>query len=147
MSNAPQEIALEYLKRLSLAFRGLSASYIDLLSPDVLVTIPGSTPISGAVHGLDALADLGAKVGAFMTIDPEFNIFVERVVAEGEKVAILARGRGEAASGRPYNNQYLFFFRIVDGKIVELFENCDSATINWAIFNKDYVQRRKEACR
>lgn len=137
-----KEVALDYLRKLSQTFRGEGAPYVELLHEDIKMNLLGKTPISGSVNGLAELIALGQAVGAYFKLDPEFDIFPERVIEQGDRVAVVAHGRGEAASGRPYNNCYLFFFTIRDGRISDLHEICDTALINWALFNKDYVNSR-----
>ncbi len=52
---------------------------------------------------------------------------IKTVTSEGNRVAVEADSDGVLASGKPYNNQYVFFFYFDDdGKIIEFREYWDT---------------------
>jgi ketosteroid isomerase-like protein len=51
----------------------------------------------------------------------------ERFIADGDIVAVEARGDNYSASGERYDNQYCLIFRFEDGKIAEMREYMDTA--------------------
>jgi len=71
---------------------------------------------------------------------PLFALFADtytntahRFIAEGEYVVIESRGKVTTRSGKPYHNQYCQVCRLVDGKIVELIEYCETALVDAAL--------------
>jgi uncharacterized protein len=51
----------------------------------------------------------------------------ERFIADGDIVAVEARGDNYSASGERYDNEYCLIFRFEDGKIAEMREYMDTA--------------------
>jgi uncharacterized protein len=51
----------------------------------------------------------------------------ERFIADGDIVAVEARGDNCSASGERYDNHYCLVFRFAEGKIVEMREYMDTA--------------------
>jgi len=53
-----------------------------------------------------------------------------RIIADGEYVVVESRGKVTTKAGKPYHNQYCQVFRLIDDKIVEVVEYCDTALID-----------------
>ena len=51
----------------------------------------------------------------------------EEIIAEGDRVVVLARGEVKTVRGEDYNNSYCFVLRMRGGRIVEVREYCDTA--------------------
>ena len=49
------------------------------------------------------------------------------IIAEDDRVVVLARGEVKTVRGEDYNNSYCFVLTMRDGKIVELREYMDTA--------------------
>ena len=63
--------------------------------------------------------------GAHRKIDRVTTV-AHRFIADGDHVAVEARGANITRDGRPYYNSYCFVFRLADGKLAELTEYMDS---------------------
>jgi ketosteroid isomerase-like protein len=98
------------------------------LHPEVVWHLPPFTrqkPIVGAGAVLQFLREGAAAVyeSNSLTLKPELI-----AVCQG-KASCLATIRGRLKDGRPYENQYAFFARMVAGKITEVWEILDSALL------------------
>jgi ketosteroid isomerase-like protein len=58
---------------------------------------------------------------------------IDRLIAEGDYVAMQARGRATSRSGRPYNNTYCIVARIADGKVKEMTDYADTELVTSAL--------------
>jgi len=80
--------------------------------------------LAGA-HDMAETARLAKKAISRFPKGMEFDILT--VTAEGNRVAIEAESRATLANGKPYHNQYVFFFYFDDeGKITEFREYWDT---------------------
>ena len=99
--------------------------------------IAGSTSVSGTTRGFEELME---KLGPVMgLIDGPVEIELGEMVAEGEWVVAIGKGKGKGKTGLAYNNEYVFWYRIRDGKIVESREYGDTALVETALFGKKLV--------
>ena len=67
----------------------------------------------------------------------------EYFLADGDIVAVEARGDNYSASGERYDNQYCMVWRIENGKIKLIKEYCDSALVERVL--GPFPQERKRA--
>lgn len=103
------------------AFEGWSAgngNVFDLLSPDVRWTIHGSGPVAGTYNGIQdftqrASAPLVSRLAS--TLKPELR----HIWASGDMVIIRFDASAITTSGAPYNNQFVWIFRMKDGSVTE----------------------------
>jgi ketosteroid isomerase-like protein len=103
------------------------------MAEEITWTIIGSTPISGVFHGRqEVLEGIVRPLGAALEGHVDFTF--ERFIAEDEHVVMLARGRGTAKSGQPYDNTYCIVSRISNGKIHEMTDYVDTELIRSALF-------------
>jgi ketosteroid isomerase-like protein len=58
---------------------------------------------------------------------PGFGIYPLEYMQEGNRIVMIAKGRGCNIYGIPYNNTYFFFFEVVNGKIVRAIEDLDAS--------------------
>ena len=111
--------------------KGNAPAFLNALADDVHFTIIGTTKYSGTFNGKQELVNkllqpLGAQIEGGLTIAPE------NFIAEGDFVAMQARGKSMAKSGKPYNNTYCQVFRIANGKVQELTEYLDTELVTSA---------------
>lgn len=75
----------------------------------------------------DAIVDEFLKPvrdAVFVPGDPKVSI--DLLVADDDAVAVETAGTGKLRGGGDYDNRYAWFFRVKDGKIVEIREYLDS---------------------
>lgn len=63
----------------------------------------------------------------FANFTTDYRNYAEEIIADGDRVVVLARGEVKTVRGEDYNNEYCFVFRMRDRKIVEVREYCDTA--------------------
>jgi ketosteroid isomerase-like protein len=111
--------------------KGNGDAFLNALADDVSFTIIGSTKYSGTFKGKQELinkllAPLNAQVEGGMTITPD------NLIADGDFVAMQARGKALSKNGRRYDNTYCHVFRFANGKIQEVTEYLDTELITSA---------------
>ncbi len=117
-------------KRLMQAiFEGLAVgdgrAFVAALADDVTMRVTGQYSWSRTFEGKAVLLrDLYGHVGSLMA-RPGRTI-AERFIADGDLVAVEAKGDMELKDGRRYDNDYCLVYRLKDGKIVEIREYQDS---------------------
>ena len=70
-----------------------------------------------------------------------------RFIAEGDHVAVEARGANTTKAGRPYCNSYCFVFRVADGKLAEVTEYMDSELVTAVLGDPEWAFPSARACR
>jgi ketosteroid isomerase-like protein len=108
--------------------KGNADAFLGALADNVRFTIIGSTKFSGTFNGKQefinkVLAPLGAQLegGLSMTVD--------NLIAEGDYVAMQARGKSNTKSGGTYNNTYCQVFKLNNGKVQEATEYLDTEVV------------------
>lgn len=101
-----------------------------LLDEDVRWSWPVSVSIRWGwprpVVGRDeTLARLAPEVSAFRDGSTTWEVL--QVLVDGDRVAVAVERRATRADGRPYNVEYVFLLRFVDGRIVEALDTIDTA--------------------
>ena len=100
--------------------------------------IAGSTPVSGKTTGFE---ELGQKLAPVMELlDGPVEVDLIDMVADDTSVVVLCHGSGKGKTGLPYNNEYVFWYTIRNGKIVESKEFGDTALVETALFGKVLVE-------
>jgi ketosteroid isomerase-like protein len=111
--------------------KGNAPAFLNALADDVRFTIMGTTKYSGTFNGKQEvitklLQPLTAQLEGGLTITPE------NFIADGDFVAMQARGKSTTKSGKPYNNTYCQVFRIANGKVQEMTEYLDTELVTSA---------------
>lgn len=105
--------------------RGNPIPYRDALSEDVRMTHAGRSPWSREWVGkAELLKDLYGYVRSLL-VDP-VRLTIKNVLADGERVAVLASGKATTRKGEAYDNEYCIVYRLQNGKIVEILEHMDT---------------------
>lgn len=108
--------------------QGNSKPFVESLADDVRWTIIGTTKWSRTFDGKQAvLTELIGPLRAQFT-DP-IRVTAHRFIAEGDNVAVEARGQATTKAGKAYNNTYCWVFRLADSKVQELTEYMDTALV------------------
>jgi hypothetical protein len=128
-------MAADVKERLRRAYEDVSAgnpaTLVELLAPDVVYRLIGTTAFSGTMRSREeVMARLLAPLGAALATPIVFRI--DRLVAEGDCVAVQGEGRAKLRSGAPYDNTYCFVFRFAGERVVELTEYLDTALVTRA---------------
>jgi ketosteroid isomerase-like protein len=114
--------------------KGNAQAFLNNMADDVQFTIMGTTKYSGTCNGKQellskVLGPLSAQLEGGLTITPD------NFIAEGDFVAMQARGKSTTKTGKPYNNTYCQIFRIVNGKVQQVTEYLDTELVT-AAFGK-----------
>jgi ketosteroid isomerase-like protein len=111
--------------------KGNGQAFLDTMADNVRFTIIGSTNFSGTFNGKQefinkVLTPLSSQLEGGLTITPD------NFIAEGDYVAMQARGNSRTKSGGTYNNTYCQIFRIANGKVQEVTEYLDTELLTRA---------------
>lgn len=122
----------EHLESVRRAFdqvgRGDPTALVELLAPDVVYRLIGSTAMSGVHRGRAAVLEkVFAPLSAALAAPPRFAI--ERLLADGDHVVMQATAHAALRSGAPYDNTYCMVFRFAGGRIAELTEYLDTQLV------------------
>ena len=105
-----------------------SRPFVDAMADDFRWTVTGSTKWSRTYEGKQAvLTDLFGPLRA--RIKDRVRTHAQRFIADGDYVAVEARGENTTKDGRPYNNRYCFVFRVSGGKLKEATEYLDTELV------------------
>jgi hypothetical protein len=100
--------------------------FMDALADDVTMRVTGRNSWSRTYKGKAALdGELYAHLRTLLA-EPRRTI-PWNFIADGDYVAVEARGDMMTKAGVPYENEYCLVYRLENGKIVEMREYCDSA--------------------
>jgi ketosteroid isomerase-like protein len=104
-------------------------SLLKVLAEEIVWHTPPSTipQLRGPHRGRDAVLELIDGAGASLFVRGSKRIEIEHVIAEGEFAAAQFRQIARTTAGHDYDNLYVFFFRVVDEQIHEVWENVDTA--------------------
>ena len=111
--------------------KGNPQAFLNSMADDVRVTLIGTTKFSGTFNGkkefIDkVLAPLGAQ------LEGGIAMATDNFIAEGDYVAMQARGKSNTKNGGTYNNTYCQVFRIANGKVQEMTEYLDTELVTKA---------------
>jgi ketosteroid isomerase-like protein len=101
-------------------------AFFDAMADDLVWIIEGQSRFSRRYEGKAAIQNELAPA-LFANFASDYRNFADEIIAEGERVVVLARGEVKTVRGEDYNNSYCFVMRMRDGKIVELREFMDTA--------------------
>lgn len=101
------------------------ADALALLSDDLAWWILGK-PHLYPYGGLKTKSEIAEIFDALGVLIPGWvKIELRQMIAEDDRVAVEWESSGVAANGKEYNNTFAFFFRVWEGKIVEVREYFD----------------------
>lgn len=109
----------------------------SMFAPDAVYRITGKTAISGDYRGIDEInRGLGEIISKYFATMPQF--IIDDVIVDGDRAAVLASGAAEGKHG-PYNQTFVFVFRVKDGMIAEKIEYLDSVPVEIALLGRKLV--------
>jgi ketosteroid isomerase-like protein len=98
---------------------GGTTFFTDILAAEVVWTIEGSGPSAGVYRGRETFLEQAVRPFARRLSSP-VRPTATQVWADGENVIVQWEGEGKAHDGRAYRNRYAWFFRMRNGKAVEV---------------------------
>jgi uncharacterized protein len=98
---------------------GGTGFFEEVLAPDVVWTIEGSSPTAGVYRGRQDFMERAVKPFANRLAAP-VRPSVKQLWAEGDHVIAHWAGAATARDGRPYRNSYVWIFRMRGGRAVEV---------------------------
>lgn len=108
---------------------GGGSFFSDMLAPDVVWTIKGSSPAAGSYHGRDNFLERAVKPFAERMAGP-LKPTVRDIWAQGNDVIIHWDGTGTAIDGQPYQNSYVWIFRMKNHQAAEVIAFLDLSRYN-----------------
>ncbi|RST45047.1 nuclear transport factor 2 family protein [Variovorax sp. DXTD-1] len=106
--------------------QGGKTFFQDVLSPDVVWTIKGTSPVAGTYRGRQDFLDRAVKPFADRLSAP-IRPMVRDIWANGNDVVVHWDGATTAADGVPYSNSYVWIFRMKDRRATEVIAFLDLA--------------------
>jgi ketosteroid isomerase-like protein len=135
-----ETVVRQFFADLKAALHGEAVNPYRTMADNVEFVVTGQTPLSGTWHGMRAvMEDFLPKASPLMGRAPGHGLFPLEFIAEGNRVAVLARGRGSNALGMPYNNTYFLWFEVRDGFITRYIEDFDSS-LAWRIIFRVHLE-------
>jgi uncharacterized protein len=117
-------------------------TFADSLADDASWTVTGQYSWSHRFNGREAI--LNGLIGHFRSFFAERpRTLAYNFIADGDFVAVEARGDNVTKVGLRYDNQYCLVFRIEGGKIKEIREYCDSTLVERVL--RPFPEARKLA--
>lgn len=103
-------------------------TFADNLAEDASWVVTGQYSWSHEFRGREAIQNgLMGHFRSFFAERPRTVAF--NFIADGDYVAVEARGDNVTKTGLRYDNQYCLLFRIENGKIKQIKEYCDSTLV------------------
>ena len=110
-----------------------SRPFVAAMAEDFRWTMHGGSKWSKTYEGKDAV--VGELFAALRRKLDRVTTIAHRFIADGDFVAVEARGANVTRAGVPYNNTYCFVFRIAGGRLAEVTEYRDSELAAAALGN------------
>lgn len=122
--SANEQIALAWLAAVS---AGDMETVRSTMAEDVDHQVPGTCLLSGR-RTRDEVCEVLGRVNALT--EDGIHLSVVNVTADDDRVAVEATGASLVKGVGPYDNSYHFFFRIHDGRIVQMKEYMDTKLVD-----------------
>ena len=91
----------------------------ELMSPDIVHIVPGSSPLSGAHKGFPNVLAMYGQLGELSA--GTMKVDLQDVVSDGgNRVIAIHRATATRPDGRSMDMQEALLFTISDGKVVEI---------------------------
>jgi uncharacterized protein len=102
------------------------------MSDDVRWTLIGTTKFSGTMNGKQEIVEKLFKPIFAQLETPGSNV-IDNIIAEGDYVVVQQHGTGRRTkTGKDYNNTYCIVYKVLNGKIKEITEYCDTELVTSA---------------
>lgn len=117
-----------------------AAGPFALLSPEVVVTINGTTPLSGRFVGLELLR--GILLDSARVVIQSLDVEIRELIGKGARVAALLKLSGSTTEGVSFNEEGRVcscVFSVTSGRIEEIALFPDTSLIEIALYRRRYV--------
>ncbi|WP_458129591.1 nuclear transport factor 2 family protein [Pseudomonas sp. Z2-11] len=101
----------------------------DLLAPDAVWTVAGSSPVSGVYYGKTELIEQAVRPISARLATP-ISPTLQSIIAQDDIVVVLWDGTATALDQKPYNNTYLWQLTFKDGRIIQAMAFLDTYALN-----------------
>jgi ketosteroid isomerase-like protein len=101
--------------------------FVDAMADDFRWTMHGQNGWARTYDGKAVV--LGELFPALRRKMDRITTVAQRFIADGDYVAVEARGANVTKSGVPYNNTYCFVFRLAGGKLAAVTEYMDTELV------------------
>jgi hypothetical protein len=101
--------------------------FVEAMAEDFRWTMLGSNPWAKTYDGKQVV--LNELFPALRRKMDRITTIAHRFIADGDYVAVEARGSNVTRAGVPYNNNYCFVFRVAGGKLAEVTEYMDTELV------------------
>lgn len=105
-----------------------------LLAPDIVWTIPGSGPVARTYRGMNDFVE-NASMPLVSRLATPLVPQVQRIWAVEDRVMIRFNATATTTGGHPYRNQFVWFFRMKEGKVTEAEAFLDLAAYEQVVAN------------
>ena len=124
-SEQNKQLVLDYLRAIA---EGRTADAREAFAEDALWRHPPSLGNGGRLEGRDAIFERYFAVddNLFDTGRRAYNFEILSAIAEGDRVAVEMRHRGNSKDGQPFETDYHVSFEVRGGLIREVHEYLDS---------------------
>ncbi|MGR8918696.1 MAG: nuclear transport factor 2 family protein [Gammaproteobacteria bacterium] len=103
-------------------------TFMNNLADDISWTFFGSHRFAGTFNGKEELANkLFAPIGD--VLEDGIKVELLSLTADGDRVAVEAKGNARSKAGKDYNNDYCMIVTCADGKVKAVREYLDSELV------------------
>ena len=100
-------------------------NFLDFLSDDIVWHLPPAHPFGSVFRGRDEVLQMLAR-GMPIFKEGSLKITPHQITAEGDSAFAHFTLTATTGQGKEYCNEYIFRFRVGEGKITEIWESMDT---------------------
>jgi ketosteroid isomerase-like protein len=108
---------------------GNTRAFSDLMADDMRWVFPGNWSWSGIWEPKTVVLEQMLRPLMAQFAD-KWRCEADFIVADGDRVVVQARGFATTKRGDQYHQTYCYVFRIVDERITEVIEHCDTSLVD-----------------
>ena len=134
------ELVAEFVRRIDAVLSGGMADPYSLLNDNIIVTIIGTTPLSGSYFGVEELRQILVATAALRIRSGRVRLLDS--LGEGDKLGAFLEVKAETRDGKIYNaagDPSGCFFRICDGRIAEIRFYPDTTQVETQLYGRAFV--------
>jgi ketosteroid isomerase-like protein len=140
MRRSNKELVNEFVTRVDRSLKGQPADVAELLSPDAVVQVIGSTPISGIYRGTREIMDILVRSAAGRIASGSVRLI--DAIGQGDRVGVFLLIRAKTHTGHTYNAQgdpAGCYFRLNGETIEEIRFYPDTTQVEAEIYERRFV--------